>query len=209
MNIPRPRIPKLLDDPEYRAIARVYAEAILDSNVDHAELLGDYSSFVVEVLDHNPSFETALTSTVISQREKAGMLERVVKPVSSSAFYNVLCVISGHGRLDLVRLVLDEALLEQDRRQKRRDVKVTSATPLSESQILQLTSSIETKMSFIPRVENEVNPDILGGLIIQVGDSVFDNSLRAQVSQLSGQLRMRYLHEIQSGRDRFSYSEGN
>ncbi|MCA9036130.1 MAG: F0F1 ATP synthase subunit delta, partial [Planctomycetaceae bacterium] len=48
-----------------------------------------------------------------------------------------------------------------------------------------------------------------GGLIIQVGDTVYDSSLRSRLQQLRGRLVEKALNEIQSGRDRFSHTEGN
>ena len=54
-----------------------------------------------------------------------------------------------------------------------------------------------------------VGPEILGGLIVRIGDTVYDSSLRTRLRQMSGRLRERCLHEIQRGRDRFSHSAGN
>jgi F-type H+-transporting ATPase subunit delta len=42
-----------------------------------------------------------------------------------------------------------------------------------------------------------------------VGDTVHDGSLRTRIQNLSHRLKEKYVHEIQSGRDRFSHSEGN
>ena len=58
-----------------------------------------------------------------------------------------------------------------------------------------------------PVVESVVDPKVLGGLRIRVGDTVYDGSLRARLKQLRHRVRERSLHEIQSGRDRFSHSE--
>jgi F-type H+-transporting ATPase subunit delta len=209
MNSQKPRIPSVLDDPELRAIARVYAVAFLDSAVNHQEVLEEFVSFVNDVLEVQPALETALTSQIINKDEKRGILERIVKPYASTGFYNLLCVILGHERLELLRLVLDEALIEQDSRAGRQKVKLISATPLNSDQLSNIAQQLQGKLSIIPELVNVVDNNILGGLIIQIGDSVFDSSLRARLNQMTSQLRMRYLHEIQSGRDRFSPAEGN
>ena len=60
---------------------------------------------------------------------------------------------------------------------------------------------------FQPVLEPAVDPSLLGGLRIRVGDTVYDGSLRARLKQLRHRVRERSLHEIQSGRDRFSHSE--
>ena len=55
----------------------------------------------------------------------------------------------------------------------------------------------------------EVNPAILGGMVIRVGDTVYDSSLKARLRQLRGRLKQQATHEIQSGRDRFRHPEGD
>ncbi|MGH7127771.1 MAG: F0F1 ATP synthase subunit delta [Planctomycetaceae bacterium] len=50
---------------------------------------------------------------------------------------------------------------------------------------------------------------MLGGMVVQIGDSVYDMSLQARLNQLRERLRKRTLHEIQSRRDRFRSAEGN
>jgi F-type H+-transporting ATPase subunit delta len=49
----------------------------------------------------------------------------------------------------------------------------------------------------------------LGGIVIRVGDTIYDSSLALRIKQLRERLRQRSLHEIQSGRDRFGHPEGD
>jgi F-type H+-transporting ATPase subunit delta len=53
----------------------------------------------------------------------------------------------------------------------------------------------------------EVDPSLIGGLIVQVGDDVFDASIRNRLEQLRQRLIEGKTHEIQSRRDHFSHSE--
>ena len=55
----------------------------------------------------------------------------------------------------------------------------------------------------------QVDESLIGGLVIQVGDTVYDSSLRTRIKTLAGRLTERTLNEIQSGRDRFSHPEGD
>jgi F-type H+-transporting ATPase subunit delta len=57
----------------------------------------------------------------------------------------------------------------------------------------------------VPRVD----PHVIGGVVLRVGDTVYDNSVATQLQRLSGQIISRSVHEIQSRRDRFSYPAGN
>ena len=55
-----------------------------------------------------------------------------------------------------------------------------------------------------PVLELTVDPTLLGGLVVRVGDNLFDGSVRTRIDTLRKQLIERSSHEIQSGRDRFS-----
>ena len=57
-----------------------------------------------------------------------------------------------------------------------------------------------------PVITLEVDPSLIGGLVVQVGDEVYDASVRTRLEQLRGRLIERKTHEIQSRRDHFSYS---
>jgi F-type H+-transporting ATPase subunit delta len=49
-----------------------------------------------------------------------------------------------------------------------------------------------------------VNPDIIGGLVVRIGDTVYDQSIATGLARLAGNLHRRTIHEIQYGRDRLT-----
>ncbi|MDJ0755671.1 MAG: F0F1 ATP synthase subunit B [Ardenticatenaceae bacterium] len=61
---------------------------------------------------------------------------------------------------------------------------VTSALPLTDEEVAQVKKAISAS-----EVEFKVDPDILGGLVIRVGDQVIDNSVAAQMSEMAGNLK--------------------
>jgi F-type H+-transporting ATPase subunit delta len=60
-----------------------------------------------------------------------------------------------------------------------------------------------------PVLTHEVDPNVIGGLVVRVGDVVFDGSLASNLARLREQLVNRSVHEIQRRRDRFSTAAGN
>jgi F-type H+-transporting ATPase subunit delta len=99
------------------------------------------------------------------------------------------------------------ALLE-DRTGKVR-VSVQTAAPLPEDQRSRLVSQLRELTKREPLLEEKVDPDLLGGLVVQVGDWRYDASVRHQLEIIRNQLIESSSHEIQTGRDRFSTAEGN
>ncbi len=207
------RLTSVMEDPSARAIARTYADAFLNAAASAeggAEAaVEEYQSFVNDVLVPHPEFANLLTSGILGPDERLGVVDRVVGPRASQRFTGFLQVLARHDRLDLLPLILEETKLRHEERTGRKRVTVTSAQPLTEETLREVTSRLDASLPFTPIVTNTVDATIIGGLIIQIGDTVYDSSLRNRLNQLSHRLSQRSLHEIQSGRDRFCTAEGD
>ena len=118
-------------------------------------------------------------------------------------------MLAKHDRLDLLATILHEATQEQERRSGRQRVLVRSAVALSPEQLESIRVQLKSAMTTDPIVVPQVEPALLGGLIIQVQDTIFDGSVATRLTNLTQRLRERYVHEIQGGRNRFSSPEGN
>ena len=93
-----------------------------------------------------------------------------------------------------------------DTRAKRLRVSVKSAVPLTEEQTASLREMIGRRTGLEPMIAARVDEALLGGMIVQVGDKVFDSSVRTRIETIRNQLLARSSYEIQAGRDRFSSS---
>jgi len=204
------RIRSVLEDPGSQAVARVYAQAFLDAAGDRAEeSIGEFESFVHDVLEANTTFESLLSSALLNRDERQGLIDRTVAPFSTEFFANFLRVLARHERLGLLAAILEAAKLMHEQRNNRQRVQVVSARPLSAEALNEVRDQLRQKFSFEPLVENLADPRLIGGLVVRVGNSVYDGSLRSRLNQLAKRMRQRSLHEIQSGRDRFSSPEGD
>ena len=204
------RLQHVLEDPSARSIAMVYAVALLDAAksagvdqplVEFRELL--------DAVQSQPEFESLLSSPMLNRDNKQGIVERALKPRCSEFLGNFLLVLAKHDRLDLLATILHEATQEQERRSGRQRVLVRSAVALSPEQLESIRVQLKSAMTTDPIVVPQVEPALLGGLIIQVQDTIFDGSVATRLTNLTQRLRERYVHEIQGGRNRFSSPEGN
>ncbi len=203
------RIESVMEDPHQGAVARVYADAFLNAlPAGEADAgLEEFRSFVDDVLDKQPEFARLIKSDTVGRDHKLELINRVVAGRASELFTNFLRVLARHDRLDLLPLIAAQAAIEYEKRSGKKRVQIISAQPLSEATIEKIRERLAGAMAAQPVVESAVDPKILGGLRIRVGDTVYDGSLRARLKQLGHRVRERSLHEIQSGRDRFSHSE--
>ena len=213
------RIESVMEDPHTGAVARIYADAFLnaipqlrdergqDDRGQHDEALEEFQSFVEDVLNKQPDFSRLLLSGTVSRDVKLALIDRVVAGRGSDLFTNFLRVLARHDRLSLLPLIQAQAGMEYEKRSGRKRVQVVSAQPLSDGALEKIRERLAALLPFQPILEPAVDPDLLGGLRIRVGDTVYDGSLRARLKQLRLRVRERSLHEIQSGRNRFSSSE--
>lgn len=205
------RPPSVLDDPGSQAVADVYADAFLDAaqSAGVEGELEEFRSFIEDVLQQNPDFDRLLRSPMVNRDDKLRMIDRIVASRGTPLFTNFLRVLARHDRLDLLPIILNRTQIEHEKRSGRRRVQVTSARPLSDDARRAIQDRLASVFPFQPILEVRTDPALLGGLVIRVGDTVYDGSLRTRLRQLRARLRERYRNEIQRGRDRFRHSTGD
>jgi len=201
----------VLEDPGAKAVASLYARSYLqaakDNNIDEAD--EELASFVDEVLAGNPDFRNVLTSDSVSRDDKLKLIDRTLAPRCSEFFANFLRVLVRHGRVDLIEQIRQVAVVIQEELAGKRRVQIRSAKPLSDDSRWKIAERLHQKLGFEAVLQESVDESLIGGLVIQVGDTVYDSSLRTRLKTLTGRLTERTFHEIQSGRDRFSHPEGD
>jgi F-type H+-transporting ATPase subunit delta len=198
------------EDPRAQSIAKVYAIAYLDAaGQEAAGAAEELTSFVNDVLGTQSELDQLLRGTTLGQDEKLRLIDRIVAGRATPLFTNFLKVLARHDRLSLLPGIRRLVEVESERRSGRRRVSVTSAAPLGSDTLETIRASLRSSLAIEPILETRVDATLVGGLVVRVGDTVYDGSLKTQVKQLRARLRERCLNEIQRGRDRFSHPEGN
>jgi F-type H+-transporting ATPase subunit delta len=190
-----------------RRLATVYAEALLDvaDQRGEADEIGrELESVVREVLAESPEVERTFASPVVRRGVKEKLIDDAFKGKVSDLLFNFLHVLNSKDRLLLLRHVVAAYRDLLDQRHKRLRVRVRSAVPLDESHTETLRQEIAQATGLEPVISARVDPDLLGGMIVQIGDQVFDSSVRTRIDTIRNQLLARSSYEIQTGRDRFS-----
>ena len=206
------KIDKEIWDVSARRIACVYAEALLNAAHKQGQadnVLAELDSLIKDVFDRDPRLETLFSGAAIGRKARAAALERVFKNRASDTFYRFLLVVNEHERLDLLRAILTEARDLHDERRRRLRVLVYSAVPMDEEQQAAIGARVRERFDLEPVLVSILDPNLLGGLKIRIGDRQFDATVRARLDLLRQQMIARSSHEIQSGRDRFSTAVGN
>lgn len=198
-------------DATREKLAEIYATSLIGAcdakNVPLADVWEEYDSFI-EVCDAYPKFEEILRSVMVPLDEKIRMFDELCVN-ASQIFSNYLKTLARRGRLDLFREIRAVCRRLDDERRGRVLVNVTTATPLDQLTKDSLTANLRDLVGGEPEFLVKVDPDIVGGIIVRVGDIVYDASIATQLNTVRQEMIDRSAHEIQSRRDCFRNPEGN
>jgi F-type H+-transporting ATPase subunit delta len=192
--------------------ATVYAQSLVDSAEAAQQtdaILAEFDSLITDVLDRLPKFEGVLASGFVDEGVKEAMLDKAFANRASPLFLSFLKVVARHSRLDMLRLIHLAFHFQYNEVRKRVQVMVSTAEPLDSAAEQRIVSDLQSRLHLTPVLEKQVHPELIGGIVLRVGDRVFDGSIATQLKQLREKMLSRSVHEIQSGRDRFSSPEGN
>jgi F-type H+-transporting ATPase subunit delta len=187
-------------------IGRVYAEALLNAAAKQnavADIQDELHELVNEVFRLKPQMEMLLTSGIISAEHKERVLKEVFQDRVHPLLFNFLMVLCRHNRLGLLRAVQLEFLRLKDQRERRVPVHVRAAVPLSDDQLNRLRDDLHKTFQMEPVLDVQIDPALLGGLVVRVGDWLFDRSIRSELQDLQKQLMARGSSVIQTRGERF------
>jgi len=202
------RVETVLDEVSAsERVARNYAEALYTaaSKINIADPIGkELATLILDVIGATPDLEMLFSSRAISRAAKQELFEKSIAGTSLPLLMDFLNLLNGHDRLDELRPIYFAYRAIQDEQANRNRVWVRSAVELSAEQQDQLRSTLGTLLKHEAVLEVTVEPELLGGMIIQVGDQIRDFSVRTCVGNVRAHLLTRSSYVIQSQRDRFS-----
>jgi len=193
-------------------VAHVYAKALLDTAEragQTAAVIDELDAVMADIFDPFPKLEVLLASVLVSPEEKSAVIDRVLKGRVSTILVNFLKVVARHGRLDCLRAIHCKLHVLYDVLRKRIPVRLTTATPLSPALAARTTERLRALLGGEPVLQQATDPNLLGGAVLRIGDTVYDGSIANQLHNLRQEIIQRSAHEIQSRRDRFRHSAGN
>ena len=200
-------------DVRAEQLAGVYARALLAAGEKSGvtdEIVEQYDLLVNDLFAKTASLEAVLAATGAKDAARIALIDRVFAGKFSKLFVNFLKVLATRGRLDMVRAIHRAFHKELDLLRGRLRVRVSTASPIGNDVADQLLKSLHPLLDGgSPRIERVVDPTLIGGVVVRIGDVVYDGSVARQLGQMREQMINRSIHEIQSRRDRFRHTGGN
>jgi F-type H+-transporting ATPase subunit delta len=129
-----------------------------------------------------------LANPAIPIERRVQALDAILGDRVSEKTANLVRLLLKRGRIeDLPRVAAEFRRLDDDR-QGITHATATSATELTQDEIRQLTARLEQSTGGRIALDVEVDPSLLGGLVVRVGDRMIDGSVRGRLERLRNQL---------------------
>ena len=170
-------------------IAEVYARALFEVAQEHETLdrIHEELDEFADALDGSRELQVFFFSPYFSSQEKKEGISKIVEG-ADERFVSFLELLAERHRMPVVfrmRRIVDRLWAEEN---KLLPVQVTSAVELDESLVKDIGERIQQQTGHEVDLSSKVDPDVLGGLVLQVGNMVLDASVRARLDRLRKQV---------------------
>jgi F-type H+-transporting ATPase subunit delta len=171
---------------ELATVARPYAEALFKTALEKGALgaVAEGLAFVAAA-ERDPQMRSALSNPRVTAQQKKDLLAAVAGERMSEPLANLLSILVDNHREVLVGQISEQFGELKNEHEKVVRARITSAQPLTDAQRAEIVGSLERRYGKKVEAEMDVDPELLGGARVQVGDQVINASVRDALAQMA------------------------
>ena len=174
------------------AIASRYARALVDVVLEqkiNADIARQQLNSIVNAVHESPELRRVWESPAVSAEQKRAVLDAIVEQTAvARPVRNFIAVLIDHRRIAM----LDDVARQFDNKLNAQlgfaEAEISSARPLSEDGKRQLESQLERLTGKKVRAQYSSDPELLGGVVVRVGSTIYDGSVRGQLERIKQDL---------------------
>jgi F-type H+-transporting ATPase subunit delta len=173
------------------SLARRYARAVVEIGTEHGNLdkLGADLRALATAMHDSAELVTVLTNPAIRRADRRRVIDGLLQRLKAQPHTrNLVSLLLDGERLGSLAAISREVDAMIEARAGRMMAEVTSARPLDAAQLTQITTALEKLSGKKVTVTKHEDPDLLGGVVAKLGDTVYDGSLRTQLRTLRDEL---------------------
>jgi F-type H+-transporting ATPase subunit delta len=183
-------------------LAKIYATSLLDLATEKNELEAVHGDvlYLEKLLEESTLIQSFLESPKIENSERIKVFESTFRGKLSDAVVNFLLVVIRKGRQLFFREMLAEFKVLYGEHIGLVQVTATTAVELEPSVRGKLEEALRKKLAKKVELQNTVNPEILGGIIVRYDGMVADGSLQTSLDKIAANMKAvkfgsEYIHE--------------
>jgi F-type H+-transporting ATPase subunit delta len=173
-------------DTDQQQVGEAYANALIgfgQANGNTESLLSQLSE-VVGALGGVPKLGAMLQSPGIAVADKASLLDKAFGGKVDGKLMNFLKIVLDKGRFDCLGAIWSSAKKIFDEMSGRVQATITTAEPIEDSVRARVEKSLSDKLGKQIQLEALMDPSVIGGMVIRIGDTVYDGSVKSHLSRV-------------------------
>ncbi|MEM6689326.1 MAG: ATP synthase F1 subunit delta [Planctomycetota bacterium] len=196
-------------DIEAEQVGKTYGEAIIAAaqkeNAAEA-VVADLNRLVDDYLGGSRELSAALGSPRVSVDEKLRIIDRVFGGDFHPLLVKFLKVMAGRERLQYLSAVASAATEMIDSMMNRAVAMITTAVPLDDHLRGEIQNRLSQTLHQEVRLKESVDPDLIGGMVIRVGDRVYDSSVKNRLERIGRKTKSGFATQLMQRFDQFTNS---
>ncbi len=171
-------------------VAQRYAQALYDEAADTSSVTGDME-LIRETLDNSVELQQLVRSPIIQRRKKSAILHTLFGERVHAASLRFLEMLVQRGRESLLPDILGRFQVLSAEAQGITNVHARVYSELSSKEKTRLQEVLSDQFKRTVRLEITEEPALMGGIVLEIGDMIFDGSVRHQLSLLQDRLQQQ------------------
>lgn len=171
------------------SVAATYAEALYEAAVDAGALdqVADGFGAFAQAFEESQDLRMALSNPGIEPSAKRAVVESLAEGAHPQVA-NMLRLLIDRDRITELPEIAEAFQARVARAEQRLEVQAVTAVPLPDDLRDRIVASLQEKTGQAVVLSESVDPDIVGGLVLRVGETVIDGSVRRRLEQLRREL---------------------
>ncbi len=180
------------------AVARRYAQAFftLAREKDLVDNLEAELKVVVDTINENEELKRVMDHQLISPEEKKAIINGVFSQEVSEITLNFLDIVIEKYRATYIPGIYHEFVSYANETRNMADARVKTAVELNDSDLDTLKARLTAVTGKTIRLQSELDPSLIGGVVVRIGDKVIDGSLAGRLERLKDNLLQFEVKEI-------------
>lgn len=174
-----------------KLVSKVYGDALMEAALEgqRVDALYEEAKSLAEVWEENPELAALLDNPKVVKEEKLELLENVFRNRISLEMLGFLTTVVEKGRHKEIPSILEYFIGQVKEYKKIGIAYVTSAVSLSNAQKAQVKERLLATTQYVEfEIHYTVDPSLIGGMVIRIGDRVVDSSIKTQLYELQKEL---------------------
>jgi F-type H+-transporting ATPase subunit delta len=174
---------------ELTTVARPYAKAAFDFAVEH-NAIAEWQDMLMfaACVSRNETMKD-LMSGAVAAGQLAEIFNNICGEQLDSHGQNLIKILAENKRLAALEDISELFVAYKAEYDKEVEVNVTSATDLTQAQQSELSASLEKRLARKVKLNCNVDPALIAGVVIKTGDTVIDGSVKSKLNRLADALQ--------------------